>query len=69
MRRKHTKIISTKTINWENFVVKKLSYSSKSAKIKHAKYFQRVHYVIERESNYRKMRKLFNMNILHTHIS
>ena len=57
------------TVIREIFVVKKLSYSSKSTKIKHTKYFQRTYYVIERELNYHKARKFFNTNILHTNIS
>ena len=32
---------------WKIFVVKTLSYSSKSTKIKHTTYFQRTYYVIE----------------------
>ena len=56
------------TVISEIFVVKKCSYSSKITKIKHTKYFQRTYYVIERELNYRRVRKFFNTNILHTNI-
>ena len=56
------------TVIWKIFVVKKFLYSSKITRIKHTKYFQRTHYVIEHELNYRRVRKFFNMNILHTNI-
>ena len=59
-------IVHTLTVTLEIFVVKKFSYSSKITQIKHTKYFQRAYYVIERELNYRRLRKFFNTNILHT---
>ena len=57
------------TVIREIFVVKNFLCSSKSTKIEHAKYFQRMYYVIEHELNYRRVRKVFNTNILHTNIS
>ena len=40
------------TVSWEIFVVNKCSYSSKIAKIKHAKYFRHTYYGIRWELNY-----------------
>ena len=57
------------TVIWEIFVVKKFLYLFKDTKIKRTKYFQCTYYVIECELNYRRVRKFFNTNILHTNIS
>ena len=46
-----------------------VSYSSKSTKINHRKYFLSTYYVIERLLIYRKVRKNFYRELLLTNIS
>ena len=60
--------VSLSTVIREIFVVKKFSYLSKSTKIKHTKYFQCTYYIIERELNYHRVRKIFNTKTFYTQI-
>ena len=62
-------IISWATVVREIVVVKKFSFSAMSTKLKHTRYFQHTYCIIERELNYCRVQKFFNMNILQTNIS